>query len=114
METVTDLRPIQVGDIFVNSWGYDQTNVDAYQVVRVTAKTVRLEQINMRTVSAPDSSMSARVEPARDDWKRHGEPITKRPYVLSWTDGPEWRLTMTYGSCKLHTDGQSYYSSWYA
>lgn len=32
----------KVGDVFVESWGYDQTNVDCYEVVRVTAKSVAL------------------------------------------------------------------------
>ena len=27
------------GDIFVSSWGYDQTNVDFHEVVKVAAKT---------------------------------------------------------------------------
>ena len=30
------------GDIFVSSWGYDQTNVDFYEVVKVAATTVTL------------------------------------------------------------------------
>lgn len=34
--------PIQAGDIFYESWGYDQTNIDFAQVVRIslTGKTV--------------------------------------------------------------------------
>lgn len=34
-----------VGDIFVSSWGYDQTNVDFYQVIKTTPKTIALRQI---------------------------------------------------------------------
>ena len=34
---------IVVGDIFVCSWGYDQTNIDYYKVVAVTAKGVRVQ-----------------------------------------------------------------------
>jgi len=30
-------RPVQVGDVFVRSWRYDQTNVDFYVVTSVTA-----------------------------------------------------------------------------
>lgn len=30
------LQPVRPGDIFVNTWGYDQTNTDFYEVVRVT------------------------------------------------------------------------------
>lgn len=37
---------VQVGDFFVCSWGYDQTNVDFYRVVGVTpsGKSVRVQQ----------------------------------------------------------------------
>lgn len=36
------------GDIFVRSWGYDQTNVDFYEVVKVAAKTVTLIPIERK------------------------------------------------------------------
>jgi hypothetical protein len=37
-----------VGDIFYSKWGYDQTNLDYYQVVKTTAKTVALRKIGKR------------------------------------------------------------------
>ena len=36
----------QVGDILVSSWGYDQTNVCFYEVVKATAATVRVRKRN--------------------------------------------------------------------
>ncbi|WP_370791031.1 hypothetical protein [Bilophila wadsworthia] len=36
------------GDILVSSWGYEQTNVDFYEVVKVTAKTVTLIPIERK------------------------------------------------------------------
>ena len=36
---------IQVGDIFVYSWGYEQTNVDYFEVVATTPKTVKVREI---------------------------------------------------------------------
>jgi hypothetical protein len=36
---------IQVGEIFVSSWGYDQTNVDFYQVVEIKGKMVVVREI---------------------------------------------------------------------
>lgn len=38
----------KVGDILVSSWGYEQTNVDWYQVVGVTAKSVKIREIKGR------------------------------------------------------------------
>lgn len=34
-----------VGDILYSSWGYDQTNVDFFQVVSVTKASVRVREI---------------------------------------------------------------------
>lgn len=34
-----------VGQIFYDSWGYEQTNIDFYEVVRTTGKTVWLKEI---------------------------------------------------------------------
>jgi hypothetical protein len=36
---------IKVGDIFNTSWGYDQTNVDFYEVVAIKGKTVLVREV---------------------------------------------------------------------
>ena len=45
---------VEVGGIYYTSWGYDQTNVDFYQVVGRTAKTV--QYIALGKTVADDSS----------------------------------------------------------
>lgn len=39
-----------VGDILYSSWGYDQTNIDFYEVVRRTEKSVWLRKRGKRLV----------------------------------------------------------------
>lgn len=39
------LPVVNIGDIYVTSWGYDQTNIDYYKVVSVKNKTVNLVSI---------------------------------------------------------------------
>jgi len=41
----TTVRTVKVGDIFYESWGYDQTNIDFVQVVSIspTGKTVKCQ-----------------------------------------------------------------------
>ena len=39
-----------VGDILSSSWGYDQTNVDFYQVLAVAGKAVTLREVASKTV----------------------------------------------------------------
>ena len=42
---------LRCGDIVYSSWGYEQTNVDFYQVVQVvSAKSVRVRRISRRTI----------------------------------------------------------------
>ena len=41
---------INVGDIFYNSWGYDQTNIDYYKVVRLTPAGVEIVPIGKKYV----------------------------------------------------------------
>lgn len=40
------VNPYSVGDILYNSWGYDQTNIDFYQVVAKTRKTATLRKLS--------------------------------------------------------------------
>ncbi|MFD1898982.1 hypothetical protein GQR36_24640 [Enterococcus termitis] len=51
-----------VGDILYTSWGYEQTNVAFWQVIKTTDKTVWLRPIAKKTVEV-QTSMSGTVEP---------------------------------------------------
>lgn len=45
MTTATiEKQAVKVGDIFYTSWGYDQTNVEFFKVVRCTEKTVWVQE----------------------------------------------------------------------
>jgi hypothetical protein len=39
------VNPHRVGDLFHTSWGYDQTNVEWFECVAVTAKSVTLREV---------------------------------------------------------------------
>lgn len=67
---------LKVGDLLKCSWGYDQTNIDYYQVTRVIgAHTVEIREIGSRTVSA-DGNWTGNCSPTPNDFK--GEPMVKR------------------------------------
>ncbi|HAP9351160.1 TPA: hypothetical protein IWJ17_002698, partial [Enterococcus faecium] len=57
--------PYQVGDIFYSSWGYEQTNVTFWQIVKLTEKTAWFQPIQKKTVEHY-SSMSGKVVPMKD------------------------------------------------
>lgn len=46
------VNPFKVGDILYSSWGYDQTNIDFYRVVKVLDKMVEIVEISSKSVDA--------------------------------------------------------------
>lgn len=52
-----------IGDILDSSWGYDQTNVDFYEVIAVTRGMVTLVDIGQTIVAGSEGFMSERVMP---------------------------------------------------
>jgi hypothetical protein len=98
---------VKVGDIYYSSWGYEQTNIDFYQVVKVSGKsTVELRQISQETVKDSEYShgMACEVVAVKDSFLSE-ETITKRvgQYGInlnSYASASKW-------------DGTPKYKSWY-
>lgn len=66
---------LQVGHILVSSWGYDQTNVDFYEVIELVGRrSVKLRAV--RQVSHEDLSMQGSCTPRAGEFR--GEPFLKR------------------------------------
>lgn len=63
-------KKIEIGTILYSSWGYDQTNVDFYQVVEKKGLKVVIREI--RQISSKEKGFTAYVEPLKD--KFIGEP----------------------------------------
>ncbi len=96
----------EIGDIYVASWGYDQTNVDFYQVIETVGKrTVIVKELCQEIVEGSAGMMCADVMPLKDDFlndntfkKRVGEygiKISECQHARKW-------------------DGTPMYNSWYA
>ena len=56
---------LKVGDVLNSSWGYDQTNVDFYQVVEVPSKCFVIVR-KISGYSESNNGPSVRVKPSRD------------------------------------------------
>ena len=88
MKVEKPLPVVKAGDIYVSQWGYDQTNVDYYQVMQVKAKSAVLVQIGsnrtytgpMQGVCVPDTSVV------------RGKSMTKRILALN-EDETYFKLT---------------------
>lgn len=57
---------IKVGDLFDMSWGYDQTNVNYFQITRVSEKGVWVREIGSKSVPDTQGFMCENVSPAKD------------------------------------------------
>lgn len=99
---------LKVGEIVYNSWGYDQTNIDFYQVVRVSSNFAWLQSINSQsTLDGGCGPMSGHVEPVADTM--HGEVTQHR--VRMYNGNPSIRFE--HGAGCVY-DGKPKYESWYA
>jgi hypothetical protein len=102
----------KVGDVLSCSWGYDQTNVEFYQVTATTPGTVTIREIAQKAV--PDSQQAHGMAENRiaspGVFLEKSEPVTKRPQYQK--DGPGY-VPMKHGCCSLW-DGRPKYCSWYA
>ena len=99
---------LKPGDIFYNSWGYDQTNIDFYQVVSTSNKTITLRRIKSAFRDCNDYQMSGSKVAVKDDYCSD-ELLRKTPYL----SGGEWRVSFEFGAGCLW-DGRPMSCSWYA
>jgi hypothetical protein len=104
----------KVGMFIYNSWGYDQTNIDFYQVVECKEKSVILREIAKSIVAGSEGFMSAKVKPIKDYFV--GEPILKRINIsVSYNGNISYYIKAKHGCFSEYANAESgVYSSWYA
>ncbi len=122
-ESTTPPMTVKVGDLFCMSWGYDQTNVNFYQVTRMTPKGVYVREIGAKKVPGSDGFMSERLVPNKDSFLissqwcggyNSNNPETFRR--LKWSSySKQWYFGFE-GRYFAHptTETESHYSSHYA
>ena len=113
--TNTTNTSLKVGSIFKSSWGYDQTNVDYYQVTKVnpSGKSITVQEISNSIKST--GMMCGESLPIKNSFK--GTPKTKR--IKSYTDNnniTNYYFKVTSFSCAhlMHDTSKPSYTSWYA
>jgi len=106
-QAIKNRANVKVGDIFHTSWGYDQTNVEFFQVIeKPTPARVIVRPISMQSEDA--SYMSAHVKPIKDSFiGGHKKCTIDYNGNLARVDSHG----NTGYSCEA---GKSYYKSWYA
>ena len=71
---------LRVGDILYSSWGWEQTNIDFYQVIAIRGSAVDLRQLDQRTTE--DGYMCGTTVPLPDVFKgkTHTHRLSKKLY----------------------------------
>ena len=95
------VNPFEIGDILTSSWGYDQTNVDFYEVIGVTNKSVKIEKIGSKTIS--DNGPGGLGVVPDTSW-RSGNVMLKRV-------GTNGYVSLTSYSCASKWDGIPQYKT---
>jgi len=95
---------LSIGDIFVNSWGYDQTNIDAYQIIDKKNAKITIKEIKVGRDYSSD--MAGQCTPHKDAFINGAVEITK----MVW---PYW-ISFTNGDCTLWDGKETFYFSTYA
>lgn len=85
-----------VGDVLYNSWGWEQTNIDWYQVIEVKKASIVIRQIGSEKTY--EHSMAGDCTPVKDSFLDDADPILKRVNA-------EGRIAAQYG-CISKWDGK--------
>jgi hypothetical protein len=96
---------LKVNDILVSSWGYEQTNVDYFQVIEVKGKSCKVCKIHHKIVEGSEGFMSCKVLPIKDQFQ--GEPFNK--LILKGN-----HIKISYSQNAYLWGGDENYMSWYA
>lgn len=123
---------VSVGDVFNTSWGYDQTNIEFFQVVKIspTGKTCQVIQIGAHRVEGsmlphgmadsviPDPTNIINSKPCQVRIERHNSwnPISKQhePVSKIGLRGSVYFAGDSKHLQSLYRSEGSHYRSWYA
>ncbi len=113
----TNTHNYKIGQVLYDSWGYDQTNIDFYQVVGIGKKSIDIQEISGKfrdNQPSGYSSMSAFVIPQINHFLNN--PFKKRIIVTSWRGNPSFNVKSRHkGYLSNYTSGvDGVYQSWYA
>ena len=105
-------HPYKVGDILHGSWGYDQTQCDYFQVVKVVGKSIKIREI-CSEVTEYTQSMACNQIAVKDSFVNE-KVFRKIPqcYITQRSE-PSWYVkSPIFGSLSMW-DGSPKYRSWY-
>jgi len=101
--------PFKKGDILTGSWGYDQTNVEFFEIVEAKGRKVVIRELGHQSIKGSEGFMCESVVP--DHGRYIGEP---EMHIAQTYSGDSWYIRL-HDCCTLHLwEGRKQYKSWYA
>lgn len=88
---------MNVGDILYSSWGWEQTNISFYKVVKRTPKQVQLQKIGTVHEQSDTLAMQGTATPNED--VERGDPFRRKVIESSYGDG-EFVMIESYESAR--------------
>lgn len=121
----SEIKGLKVGDILISSWGYEQTNVDAFQVVAlVGSSSVRVKEVVLpvrKTENDGYCSMSEDLILYKPD--HFLKPVNRPTFIKDNEKGDLKRIQEngtepfikidSFANAYKLKDGEKYYHSWY-
>jgi len=106
---------VKIGSVFCMSWGYDQTNVDYFQVVRLTPKGAVLREIASKKVPGTDGFMCCDVRPDVGNFVSNST-WSKKPegFQVRLNGSTRFLLNGRYLADLMFDTNEKHYCSWYA
>jgi hypothetical protein len=96
---------LKIGDILYSSWGYDQTNIDFYEVIGVTEKSVVVRGVDQKIKKAERGADYVVAMPGRFTGPKmtkrvsQGDSIKISSYAIAskWDGKPKYQTAMGWG-----------------
>ena len=108
----------QIGDVIYNTWGWEQTNIEYYQVVDIKGKSIVVQEIAQQEDNRHDSlRMSAYVLPCKDRFVLEGDKRVE--FTLRLKAYPDGKVLIVSPSAHSYFsfhpwDGVAKCRTWYA
>lgn len=101
---------VKVDDIFCYSWGYDQTNIEWFQVLSLTKSGKSATFRKVKKIEVPKADlMCGTTTPDRNNFSERDLPFTKRIKLSSYG---ELVVKMDYSSMVRWNGEPKHYSTW--
>lgn len=100
-----------VGQVLYQSWGYEQTNIDFYQIIEIGAKSIKIRKINGEIISRHRGDYGY-IKPIVDSFA--GEVQLKKIQVsINYKGVAEYYISDRFGSLGVYDGGENgVYCSW--